>query len=663
MNKIIILLLGVTLMKSVYAQDTESKITIEASDLNVKINKNIYGHFAEHLGHGIYQGIWVGEKSHIPNTHGIRNDVVKALKQIKVPVLRWPGGCFAEEYHWQDGIGPRNKRPTRINAIWGGVIEDNSFGTHEFMELCQLIGCEPYLAANVGSGTVQELEQWVEYMNSDSNSTIAQLRKKNGREKSWGVKYWGLGNENWGAGGNMLPEYYANLVRRYAAYCHDYGQNKVFKIACGSGGEDYNWTEVVMKNAGNYFDGISYHNYSFGDGKIATDFDERGWFDIIKKSLKMDEYLTKYSTIMDKYDANKRVALIVDEWGTWYQAEPNSNSAFLYQQNTLRDAITAACNLNIFNNHSDRVRMANLAQTVNVLQAVILTQDEKMVLTPTYHVFDMFKVHQDALLIPLKIECQDYGFENDTLPAVNGSASVDISGKMHISLCNINPHAAETITCVFNHYAVKSVTGTVLTADAMTAHNTFDSPNVVVPKPFSAFKINQKNVEVILPAKSVIVLALDGKYDLPPTVELKHPVAGVNYQYYEGAWNKLPEFDTLAPLKTGVINQFLFPENSAEVNFGLQYTGYIKIPTDGMYTFYSNSDDGSCVYIDNKLIIENDGDHPPIERSGMVLLKEGYHEIKVTFYQAQGGKALDVSIEGPGLMKQIISKAMLFHGK
>ncbi|MFB3897957.1 MAG: alpha-N-arabinofuranosidase, partial [bacterium] len=284
MNKLIILLLGVTLMKPVYAQDSGSKITIDAADLKLKIDKNIYGHFAEHLGYCVYQGIYVGEKSPIPNTHGMRNDVVKALRQIKVPVLRWPGGCFAEEYHWQDGIGPQNKRPVRINAIWGGVIEDNSFGTHEFMELCRQIGCQPYLAANVGSGTVQELEQWVEYMNSDSNSSIAQLRKKNGREQSWGVKYWGLGNENWGAGGNMLPEYYANLVRRYAAYCHDYSNHKVYKIACGSGGEDYTWTEVVMKNAGNYIDGISYHNYSFGDGKTATDFDEAGWFDIIKKS-------------------------------------------------------------------------------------------------------------------------------------------------------------------------------------------------------------------------------------------------------------------------------------------------------------------------------------------------------------------------------------------
>ncbi|MFB3895485.1 MAG: alpha-L-arabinofuranosidase C-terminal domain-containing protein, partial [bacterium] len=318
---------------------------------------------------------------------------------------------------------------------------------------------------------------------------------------------------------------------------------------------------------------------------------------------------------------------------------------------------------NIFNNHCDRVRMANIAQTVNVLQSLILTRDEKMVLTPTYYIFDMFKVHQDALLLPLKIECNVYQFEHDKLPAVNGSASLDNSGKIHISLCNINPHAAEKITCVFNKYSVKSVSGIVLTAEAMNAHNTFENPNAIIPKPFSAFKINPNDMEVMLPAKSVVVLELDGKLDLPPAIELNNPVAGVTYKYYEGAWNKLPEFDTLTPLKTGMINQFIFPNNIASVNFGLQYTGYIKIPADGMYTFYSNSDDGSRIYINNQLIVENDGNHAPIEQSGMVMLKAGYHAIKITFYQAQGGKALKVSIEGPGIVKQIISKTMLFHTK
>ncbi len=650
-------------MKNIYAQDTikANKITIDGSDLKTKINKNIYGHFAEHLGHCIYGGFWVGETSKIPNTNGIRNDVVAALKRIQIPVLRWPGGCFADDYHWKDGIGPRDKRPSMINVNWGGVTEDNSFGTHEFMELCRQLGCEPYITGNVGSGTVQEMSQWVEYLNSDNISPMTDLRKQNGREKSWGVKYWGIGNESWGCGGNMLPEFYASQVRKYGTYCRNYGKNRLFRIACGSGGEDYNWTEMVMKYAGNYIDGLSYHNYAFGDGRIATDFDETGWFDVIKKSLKMDEYVTKYSAIMDKYDPGKRVALMVDEWGTWYSVEPGTNPGFLYQQNTLRDAICAACNLNIFNNHSDRVRMANIAQTVNVLQALILTNGEKMVLTPTYHVFDLFKVHQDAILLPLTIKCNDYVLGNDKLPAVNGSASLDNLGRVHISLCNINPNESQKVSCDFLKYKIKSITGLVLTADTMTAHNTFENPDVVVPKPFSGFKQNQENVEVVLPAKSVVVLELQGQFDLPPTKEIKNPLPGVSYKYYEGAWNNLPMFDTLTSIKAGIVEQFVFPKENSETNFGVQYTGYIKIPANGLYTFYTNSDDGSHLYIDDNLIVNNDGNHAPQELSGTVMLNKGYHEIKVTYYQAGGGKELDVSIECPGITKQVIPASMLFH--
>jgi alpha-N-arabinofuranosidase len=660
-KRLIFLLLPLLLSANAAGQRGQATLIVDASDLRIKINKNIYGQFSEHLGHCIYGGIWVGENSKIPNTNGIRNDVVAALRQIKVPVLRWPGGCFADEYHWKDGIGPRDQRPAMINTHWGGVTEDNSFGTHEFMEFCRQVGCEPYICGNVGSGTVQELSQWVEYVNSDNVSPMTELRKKNGRDKSWGVKYWGIGNENWGCGGNMRPEFYADQTRRYGTYLRNYGSNRVFKIACGPSDGDYEWTEVLMKNARGSMSGLSLHHYSSGDGKIATDFDERGWFDILKKTLMMDEYITKHSAIMDTYDPNKRVALVVDEWGTWHGVEPGTNPGFLYQQNTLRDAIAAACNLNIFNNHSDRVRMANIAQMVNVLQAMILTRDEKMILTPTYHVFDMFKVHQDAMWVHTKVESPDYVLGEQRLPAVNCSASLDDNGKLHISLCNIDPKSGQRVSCELKQFSPKAVSGQVLTAKEMSAHNSFDDPNVVVPQGFSDFVLKNQSLEVTMPPMSVVVLELEGTYEAPPALEVKSPKPGVKYEYYEGRWERLPNFDSLSSKRSGVIEQFVLPKENSGEDFGLQYNGYIKIPSDGMYTFYVTSDDGADLAIDESLVVDNDGRHAPQEESGIIMLRAGFHEVKVRFFQGPGRQALSVSMESPGLKRQVIPADILFH--
>jgi alpha-N-arabinofuranosidase len=634
---------------------------LDASKIKYKIDKNIYGQFSEDLGHCIYGGIWVGENSSIPNIDGIRKDVVDALTEIHVAVLRWPGGCFADGYHWEDGIGPCALRPKTTNTSWGNVTDDNSFGAHEFLEFCKLIGCEPYFTGNVGSGTVQEFSQWVEYVNSDNVSPMTELRQKNGRDKSWGVKYWGLGNESWGCGGNMTPEYYADQVRRYGTFLKNYGNNKVFKIACGPGGSDYNWTEVLMKNARSSFDGLSLHYYSFGDGKPAADFNEKGWFNIIKSTLKMEELIDKNEAIMDKYDPGKRIALVVDEYGTWYGVEPGTNPAFLYQQNTMRDAIAAACNLNILNNHCDRVRMANIAQMVNVLQAMILTDSNKMVLTPTYYVFDLFKVHQDAKWIPTRINSAKYILNGDSLPAVNASASIDEGGKVHVSLCNIDPDAPEKISVQFMKFKGDKVSGKILTADKMNAENTFENPDHVLPKKFSDFRLNGDNLVVNLPPMSVVVLELTGTVETPPAIELKNPMQGINYEYYEGRWDELPNFDLLTPIRKGVIESFSIPKENSDEDFGVQYDGYIKIPKDGQYTFYLNSDDGSSLYLDKDLVVSNDGQHAPEEQSGTVFLRAGYHAIKVAFFQASGGMVLDASIEGPGMAKQIISSAMLFR--
>ncbi|WP_434640642.1 alpha-N-arabinofuranosidase [Thermoanaerobacterium thermosaccharolyticum] len=488
-----------------------AKIVINADCKKGKISKNIYGHFAEHLGRCIYGGFWVGKDSEIPNIDGIRKDVVEALKKIKIPVLRWPGGCFADEYHWKDGIGPYESRPKMINVHWGGVIENNHFGTHEFFELCDLLNAEPYICGNVGSGTVQEMREWIEYMTFDGESPMANLRASNGRKEPWKLKYFGVGNESWGCGGNMRPEYYADVYRRYSTYVRNFGSNKIFKIACGPNTDDYNWTEVLMREAGKFVDGLSLHYYTvpgtWERKGSATDFDEEEWFITMKKALYMDELISKHSTIMDKYDSEKRVALVVDEWGTWYDVEPGTNPGFLYQQNTMRDALVAGIHFNIFNKHCDRVKMANIAQTINVLQAVILTDGAKMVLTPTYHVFDMYKVHQDAELLDFNIDTPEYMLDSEHgIPQVTATASVDSSRKVHISLCNLNPRESVTVECELRGANVSKVTGTILTADEMNAHNTFDNPNNVVPEDFNGVKIVDNKLILSMPKMSIVIL-------------------------------------------------------------------------------------------------------------------------------------------------------------
>ncbi|MGN7456941.1 alpha-N-arabinofuranosidase [Paenibacillus pasadenensis] len=479
-----------------------------------KIDRNVYGHFSEHLGRCIYEGLWVGEDSPIPNTNGIRNDVVEALKQIRVPVLRWPGGCFADEYHWKDGIGSREKRKRMINTHWGGVVENNHFGTHEFMELCRQIGCEPYINGNVGSGTVQEMAEWVEYLTFEGVSPMAELRAENGREEPWKVAYFGVGNENWGCGGNMRPEYYADLYRRYQTYVRNYGGNRIERIACGANSDDYRWTEVLMREAGRFMDALTLHYYtlprdSWQDKGDATGFDEAEWFSTLRKSLRMDELITRHSAIMDQYDPDARVALIVDEWGTWYNVEPGTNPGFLYQQNTIRDALVASLTFHIFHEHNRRVRMANIAQTVNVLQAVVLTEGDKALLTPTYHVFDMYKVHQDAERLDLQLTSGSYRFGEEEIPAVSGTATRDQEGNVHISLCHLDPHAsAETTLSLRGLQDGGSWSGLVLAGDSIDAHNTFEHPERLRPEAFDGFKRQGEELVVTLPPMSVVTLKL-----------------------------------------------------------------------------------------------------------------------------------------------------------
>ena len=519
MKKNAFVCIGITILFSHYIaaetilQDAGgvNTLTVDARQERDVIAPEIYGHFAEHLGRCVYEGFWVGEDSDIPNVRGIRTDVVEALKKLNIPVLRWPGGCFADEYHWKDGIGPREQRPKMVNTHWGMVTDDNAFGTHEFLDLCEMLGCEAYIAGNVGSGTVEEMQDWVEYMTFDGDSEMANLRRKNGRDKPWKIKYFGVGNENWGCGGHMTPEYYSDLYKRYQTYVRNYPGSKITKVACGPGGEDYNWIEVILKNIGTRMDAYGQHYYVRGTGDwthkgSATNFDEKEWFALMKNTLKVDEIIRRNKELLDKYDPRGRIDLYVDEWGTWWDEEPGTNSGFLYQQNTLRDAVSAGIFLNEFNKHCDRVKMCNIAQINNVLQAMILTREEAMILTPTYHVFEMYKVHQGAKLLKSELICNAYQQDNTKLPSLNVSASKTSDGIIHITICNLDPSEPSELECDIKGVTVKTVNGRLLTAEKMNTHNTFDKPDAIQPEILKGIELEKGKMSMVLPAKSVTVL-------------------------------------------------------------------------------------------------------------------------------------------------------------
>lgn len=494
--------------------ESMNKIIIDAAGSGIVIDRNIYGHFSEHLGRCIYEGFWVGEDSPIPNIRGIRKDVVAALRAINVPLLRWPGGCFADEYHWMDGIGPRAKRPSIVNTHWGGVTENNHFGTHEFMDLCEQLGCEPYICGNVGSGTVRELADWVQYMTFDGRSPMSDLRRSYGREQPWKVKYWAIGNENWGCGGRMRPEYYADEYMRYNTYVKNYSGNVCYRVACGPNGGSYDWTEVLMKVAGRQMDGLALHYYASiprdeqNRKPHAVDFKEDQWMQAMIAALKTEQLVVRHSAIMDKYDPEKKVALVVDEWGTWWRVEEGTNPGFLYQQNTMRDAVVAGISLNIFNNHADRVRMANIAQVVNVLQAMVLTEGARMLVTPTYHVFDMYKVHQNAELLRSHMISDDYVYDTSKVPGLSVSASRDAEGKVNITVTNLDPNKANDISLDLVGGDIGRVTSRVLTTERMNSLNTFDKPDMVKPEPFKEYKKSKGSLNISLPSKSVTLLTL-----------------------------------------------------------------------------------------------------------------------------------------------------------
>ncbi|MRI33314.1 alpha-N-arabinofuranosidase [Endozoicomonas sp. OPT23] len=510
-------------------------LRINESKKKSQINEDIYGQFAEHLGRCIYEGIYVGEDSEIPNKNGMRTDVVEALKEMGVPVLRWPGGCFADEYHWMEGVGPKAERTPMVNSLWGGLIENNHFGTHEFFELCEQLGCKTYINGNMGSGTVQEMQDWVQYMTDTSTSPMAELRRKNGREEPWRVNYFGIGNEMWGCGGNMLPEHYASEFRRYNNFVKDYdwmnftSDTKIKRIASGPNRDDYKWTDTVMEGItrtdagrsefgdfasflGGVPSGLALHYYAIpGDFTCrgdSVDFDEEEYYATVSKAAWMEELIVKHGAIMDKYDPEKNIGLMVDEWGTWYDALEGTNPLFLYQQSTIRDALVASLTFNIFNKHSDRVHMANIAQMVNVLQAMVLTEGDQMIKTPTFHAFKMFKGHHNATLIESALEGIKQISDEDEDHFVNEifeSVSQAEDGSYTVSLTNVALEDSQSLEIAFEAFKPESVEATILTG-TVDAHNTFDEPEVVKTVEFTDFEITEKGLKLTMPATSVVCL-------------------------------------------------------------------------------------------------------------------------------------------------------------
>ena len=520
----------VTVTETSAAESTASavSVTVNISKAGPMIDRNIYGQFSEHLGRGIYDGIWVGEKSPIPNMHGYRKDVVEALKKIHVPVLRWPGGCFADQYDWRDGVGSRDKRPVRINANWGGVLEDNAFGTHEFLDFAELIGAEPYISINMGSMTPLDASHWIEYMTSDTKSSLAEERRKNGRDKPWKVKYVGLGNEVWGCGGEMRAEYAIDVTRRYAYFVNAPEGQTFLKVAGGPtanlpGYEDF--TDTVMKNAQDLFgtigfQALSLHYYAGPVGEEgnlsvvgaknvppatrAVGFSEDKWANYLRSARALEQAINAVAGVMDKYDPEKKIALFVDEWGAGHEAEPGDKAIFQYQQSSLLDAEVAALTLNVFQRHTDRVKMANIAQMVNVVQALILTDKEKMLLTPTYHIFDMYQPFQGATPYSVSISETHYEHDGHSLPAVDVSAAKGTNGKIYLALVNLDPHRAADLTTNLTGRA----RGEILTGPALDTHNTFEAPDTIHPVPFSG-RTRDGRVTFHLPAKSIVVVSIE----------------------------------------------------------------------------------------------------------------------------------------------------------
>jgi alpha-N-arabinofuranosidase len=524
-------LLSLAVYSTVFAQPSllRGSIVISGDNPGPTISRDIFGQFTEMLGEGVYGGVWVGKDSKIPNVRGIRTDVVTALRAIKVPVVRWPGGCFADQYNWRNGIGPTQARVITVN-FWGNVVEPNSFGTDEYMDFLDQIGSEAYLSVNVGSRSPADAADWLEYLTTDQPSTLGMLRAANGHPKPYRIKYLGIGNESWGCGGGMTGSRYVEEYKRFATFIRNMNpaQNGVMKfikskdamreIAVGPDSDKTEYTEAVMsawsqKPAYGWdIDGLSLHFYTGGSKGVlaspSTGFDEQEYATSIKNTYRMDELIGIHSAIMDKYDPQKKVGLMVDEWGIWTTPDKGTNFMFMRQHGSLRDALVAALNLNVFARHADRVRMANIAQMANVIHALILTDQEKMVLTPTYHIYQMYVPFQDATLLALDLPSNAYRVGDVALPQIDGIAARAKDGGIWLALTNIDAQKSAELTVAVQGLAAHSASGEVLTGPKVDSANSFGEPDAVALKPIR-FEVKGGRLALRLPPKSVTVVRVN----------------------------------------------------------------------------------------------------------------------------------------------------------
>jgi alpha-N-arabinofuranosidase len=501
-----------------------------------KINRNIYGHFTEHLGSCIYDAMWVGEGSAIPNQNGLRKDTIEALKRIRAPIIRWPGGCFADQYHWRDGVGPREKRP-RIWNIWWGRDEGNAFGTDEFIQYCRLSGAAPYLCVNVGSGSPQEALDWLEYCNGKESTTVTSLRAANGHPEPYNVRYWSVGNESWGCGGNFDAESYAREYARYVTYLNRYADRGTVEfVACGDFRDDWNqkFFETLLKRPGargqvRGVNHLSVHHYFRGELGQATEFTDEQYYRALAGVSVLEGYIEETIGLIQHYTTpQNRIGIALDEWGIWHPV-PSTGAQGLWQSNTLRDALLAAVTFNSLNSYGDAVSMANIAQTFNVLQCIAFTKGDKLALTPTYHVFDLYQPHMDAMALKTVVDSPTYtlkpltqlppqflallgGRGETTRTYLSASASLNEAQKQ-ICLTLVNQHLTEPMEVEIqipglDSPGVRGGTLRELTSGNVRDENTLEKPEVVRPSAPKQLTVQGNKFTQLVPPHTAQALVL-----------------------------------------------------------------------------------------------------------------------------------------------------------
>jgi len=504
------------------AASSARKVLVHADREVGVVRPEFHSHFAEHLGSCVYGGIWVGRNSPLPNVNGFRKAAVDYLKALGVPVLRWPGGCYADDYHWREGIGPH--RPKRVNIHWGNYTEDNSFGTHEFVAFCRLIGAEPYIAANVGTGSPREMRDWIEYCNFPGGSELSDERAANGSREPFGVRYWGVGNELWGCGGNMRPEQAADEFRRFASFARTFGDSRLYLVGCGPNGNDHRWTRGFMDTlAGGrpMPDGYSMHYYE--NGSLPTEqFTAEAMYAQLNLFPRVEQAIIQQRDLLDTYDPARKIGLILDEWGVWDRIPASDEQKYgrLWQQSTMRSAVAAALGLNLFNRQADKLYMCNIAQMVNVLQSVLLTEgpeSPKCVRTTTYYAFQLFQPHRGKTAVAVEADgnrlpdpaAAPAGRAAPASPPPDLSVSASRRGPaLVISFVNPRHDLDMEVDCTLRGIVGRTGHAQILHDSDLNAANGFDGPERIVPKPHDV-TVEAGRLRLGLPAMSVCTVAME----------------------------------------------------------------------------------------------------------------------------------------------------------